>query len=246
MKNKVIPKKMSKDTKFILMVSISVFIVICMIFFIIQNRKNDNYNNIKEDKNNYLVYTKYEKKYKIYSMYVPYVNIDSEVAKSVNEDIDLFVSEFVSSKRAMISYDYDINGIILSLVVKIVDYDTKYAPQPYFRTYNINLNTLDLLSDEALLNYFNVTDSDVETAIEKQFNYYYDKIVEKGYYNEKECNYKCFLKYREVDNYLDRINYYIDDGNLIVYKPFVFYSVFGEEEYFKDKHFKFLIAKKES
>ena len=139
MKNKVIPKKMSKDTKFILMVSISVFIVICMIFFIIQNRKNDNYNNIKEDKNNYLVYTKYEKKYKIYSMYVPYVNIDSEVAKSVNEDIDLFVSEFVSSKRAMISYDYDINGIILSLVVKIVSDEISYSPEISFRTYNFNL-----------------------------------------------------------------------------------------------------------
>lgn len=243
---KVIPNKIDKDTKFILMVSISVFVIIFIIFYASQRGKNDNFNNIKEDKSNYLVYTKYEKKGKIYSTYIPYVNIDSEIVKSVNEDIDLFVSEFMSSKKANISYDYDINGIILSLVIKIVDYDTNYAPQPYFRTYNINLNTLELLSDEALFNYFGITEGDAEAAIEKQFNYYYDKIVEENYYTRQECNYKCFLKYREVDNYLDRAVYYIDDGNLIAYKPFVFYSVFGEEEYFKDKHFKFLIAKKES
>lgn len=239
-------KPLDKDTKFILMISLSVFAIIFMIFFVIQRNKNDNYNNIKEDKSNYIVYTKYQKKGKVYSVYVPYVNIDSPIAKSINEDIDLFVSEFINSKKAMIAYDYNINGIILSLVVKVVDYDTKYAPQPYFRTYNINLNTLELLADEALINYYGITEGDVEVAIENQFHKYYDKIVEKKFYNEKECNYKCFLKYRDVENYSDEVVYYIEDGNLIVYKPFVFYSVYGEEDYFKEKHFKFLIVKKES
>ena len=239
-------KPLNRDTKFILMISLSVFAIIFMIFFVIQRNKNDNYNNIKEDKSNYIVYTKYQKKGKIYFVYVPYVNIDSQIAKSINEDIDSFVSEFINSKKTMISYDYNINGIILSLVVKVVDYDTKYAPEPYFRTYNINLNTLELLSDDALLNYYGVNEENVEMAIENQFHQYYDKIVEKKFYNEKECDYKCFLKYRDVENYLDGVVYYIDKGNLIAYKPFIFYSIYGEEDYFKEKHFKFLIVKKES
>ena len=246
MKINLIPKKISKDTKFIFLVSISVFLIIFIIFYATQNGKSDNYNDIKEDKNNYLVYTKYEKKGKIYSVYVPYVNIDSDIAKAVNEDIDLFVSEFINNKKSMVSYEYNINGIVLSLVIKIVDYDTNYAAQPYFRTYNINLNTLELLSDEALLSYFNITEDDVEIAIENKFHDYYNKIVEEKYYVEDECSYNCFLKYREVSNYLDRVVYYIDKGNLYVYKPFVFNSIFGEEDFFKEKHFKILIVKKES
>lgn len=237
---------MKKDTKIILMVSIAVFLIIFIIFFYFQSRNNDNYNNIKEDKKNYLVYTKYEQKGKIYSIYVPYINIESDIIKSVNDDIDLFVSEFIESKKAMISYEYDVNGIILSVVVKIVDYDTEYAPQAYFRSYNINLDTLELIADDALLEFFEVSDMDVSSKIENQFHYYYDKIVEEEYYSEEECSYSCFLKYRAVDDYLDDVSYYVKDGNLIAYKPFVFYSIYGEEEYFKDKHFEFLIVKKDS
>ena len=237
---------MKKDTKIVLMISFSVFLIIFLLFFVIQKGKNDNYNNIKEDKKNFLVYTKYEQKGKVYSIYVPYINIKSDNVKAANEDIDLFVSEFIESKKAMISYEYNINGIILSVVVKIVDYDAEYAPQAYFRTYNINLDTLELIADDALLEFFEVSEENVAEKIENQFKYYYKKIVEEDYYEEDECSYSCFLKYREVDDYLNDICYYVKDGNLIVYKPFVFYSIYGEEEYFKDKHFEFLIVKKES
>lgn len=238
--------KKINNSRIVIIFSIIVFLVVFMILFISQRKQNENYNSIKEDKNNYLVYTKYQKEGEVFSVYIPYINIDSKIVKEVNEDIDLFTSEFINSKKAMISYEYDINGIILSVIIKIVDYDTEYAPEPYFRTYNINLDTLELISDEALLEYFNISDTDVEMKMENQFQAYYEKIVEKGYYTKEECDYNCFLKYRGIDNYIDRVSYYIEDGSLVVYKPFVFYSVFGEEDYFKDKHFKFLIVKKES
>ena len=45
---------------------------------------------------------------------------------------------------------------------------------------------------------------------------------------------------------MDDVSYYIENGNLVVYKPFVFYSIFGEEEYFKEDDFKFMIVKRES
>ena len=65
------------------------------------------------------------------------------------------------------------------------------------------------------------------------------------YFDPKECNYSCFLKWRDVDNYLDNITYYVEKGNLIAFKPFVFESIFGEENYFKDSDFEILIKKAE-
>ena len=41
---------------------------------------------------------------------------------------------------------------------------------------------------------------------------------------------------------MDNVNYYVKDGNLIAYKPFIFYSIFNDEEYFKEEHFEFLLV----
>ena len=70
------------------------------------------------------------------------------------------------------------------------------------------------------------------------------EIVEQKYYSIQQCNYSCFLKWHNIDDYMDDIAYYISAGKLYVYKPFVFATIFGEEEYFKDEHFVFLITEK--
>ena len=61
----------------------------------------------------------------------------------------------------------------------------------------------------------------------------------KGYIEEMECDYTCYLGYRGVTDYLEDINYYIKDGKLVVYKPFIYSSIFGEEEYFTEDSFIF-------
>jgi len=251
-KKKVKPKmkkkrrsNMSNDTKKIIAICVTIFIVIFLISYIFIRKQNENYNNIKEDKNNYLVYTKYSKNSKTYPVHVPYINIKSSVVSQINEDIDLFTSEFINAKKCVILYEYDISGIILSLVVKVVDYNTEYAPQVYFRSYNINLTTLEAIADSALLDFFQTDEVAVESLIENQFRYYYQELVKEQYYQADECSYDCFLKYREVDNYLDRLSYYVQNGDLIAYKPFVFHSIYGEEEFFKDDDFKFMLVQTE-
>ena len=41
---------------------------------------------------------------------------------------------------------------------------------------------------------------------------------------------------------MDSVYYYIDHGNLIAYRAFSIYSVYGEEEYFTDESYEFYIA----
>lgn len=236
---------LSDENKKILIIALTIFVIIFLIVYMFTRNKNDNYNNIKEDTSKYLVYTKYEKTNGNYSINVPYVNIDSVGATAVNEDIDLFVNDFITSTKSVISYEYDINGIILSVVVKVIDYDTEYAPDAYFRSYNFNLNTKEVIADDALLNFFNVDTTTIAETIENQFRYYYQNLVTEQYYQADECDYECFLKYRGVDDYLENVNYYVKDSNLIAYIPFTVYSIFGEEEYFTDKHFEFLLVSTE-
>ena len=216
----------------ILVFSISSFAIVFFVVFFYMKKQEENYQKIKVSSGDYLVYTKYQAEDESYSILVPYINIKGEVVEAINQDIDLFLGEFLSSKHSNISYEYEINGIILSIVVKVIDYDTNYAPQPYFRGYNINLDTLELISNESLLDFFNINMDIVSTKISAQLLSYYNELVYEKYFQEDECNYSCFLKYRGIDNVLDNITFYVKNGKLVVYKPFTFASIYGEEEYF--------------
>ena len=229
------------NRKFFFIGSIITIFLLVFLFFVF--KQDENYKSIKEDKNQYLVYTKYQESNDNYEISIPYINIRSSVIKQVNDDISNFLEKFMEEEKAVINYEYDINGIILSLVVKVIDYDNDYAPKPYFRSYNINLKKLELIENDSLLSFFDVNYENVHDIIASQLYTYYKNIVEEGYYQEEECDYSCFLSYREINDYLDDVTYYVKNGNLIAYKPFVFSSVYGEEYFFNDEHFEFLIVK---
>ena len=230
------------STKKAIIIGGAIFLIVLLIVGYNASRSSDNFNNIKKDKGNYLVYSKIEKSEGDYPQYVPDINIKSDIIDQVNDDIDSFVGNYLGSDKALITYEYNINGIILSVVLKVINYKEDYAPEIYFRTYNINLNTRELISNESLLSFFEIDETKVSSTIEEGFKGYYADLVKEGYYIPEECDYKCFLGYRDVSNYLDNVNYYVKNGNLIAYRPFVFYSIFGDEEYFEAKHFEFLLV----
>ena len=235
-------KRLDESTKKKLVIGIGCLLIIIFIGIFIYMRQSENYNYLKVNKSEYLVYTA-KSNSGTYPKLIPYLNINTSVAEEVNKDIDDLLSSYIDSEMASISYEYDISGDMLSLVVKIVDYDTEFAPEIRFRSYNYNLKDGSLISDMDLLGLFEINESDVSNAIESQFEKYYEDMLEEEYYDERECNFECFLKYREVDNYLDDVAYYVENGKLVAFKPFVFYSIFGEENYFKEKDFKFTITK---
>lgn len=233
------------STKKAIIIGGAIFLIVLIIVISNSLKSSDNFNNIKKDKNNYLVYSKVEEKKDTYFKYVPYINIKSSSVEQINTDIDNYVDKYLNVEKAIVTYEYNINGIILSVVLTIADYQKDYAPEIYFRTYNINLNTRELISDASLLEFFQINESKVYSIIETKFKEYYDDLVKEGYYEPSECDYTCFLGYRDVNNYLDNVNYYVRNGDLIAYKPFAFYSIFGDEEYFKSEHFEFLLVETE-
>ncbi len=238
-------RRIDINTKRTLIISGTLFLIVFLIIYFYQKKQENNYSKIKLEKNNYLVYTKYQKKNSNYKIFVPFINLKGDVIEKVNEDIDLFTNEFIADKRCTVLYEYDISGIILSVIVKAIDYNTEYAPETYFRSYNINLNTLEVISNESLLDFFDTNLSTVEELIDNQFKMYYQDIVSDGYFHQNECNYNCFLSYRGIDDYLKNVVYYVKEGNLVAYEPFITYSIYGEEDYFEDEDFEILIVETE-
>jgi len=225
-----------------------VFSVICIVlliaFYILKNRGVD-YSYMKEDKSKQIVYTSItQTDDDVFKKEIPYLNINKDFAKNINSEINDYTSPLKNEEHATISYNYDINGDVLSLLVKMVNYSDETGPKIYFKGYNINLKTKNIVTDQELLDLFGYDYNDVEISIANKFQKYYQEMLEKKYYVEDECDYDCFLNdYREVENYLDDIVFYVKNGDLYVYKPFSFYSITGDEEFFKEKHFRFLIEK---
>ena len=243
MKNKI---QLDGKTKIICIIVGTILLISAMIFFIYNQKQGENYNYLKQDQNNYLVYTKYERYNDYYYVMVPYLNIKGKNAQLINEHIDSYVSSLLEKEEVVISYEYDINGIILSLLVKTADNSGDYALEPVFFSYHFNLDTLEIISDSSLLNYFGVDEESVKNIIDNQLHEYHEQIIKEGYYSQEECDYSCFLDYRGISNIMDSVSYYVKDQELFAYRPFTIYSVFGEENYFKLDDYEFLIATKES
>lgn len=238
------PKKRrleEKDTEKNLDKSKAVRLLILCIFAIIviigtQIYKNymKNFNYMKIDRSERIVYTRYNQN----SKEVPYVNIDSSEVKALNDSIVDYCNNYVNSDDIQISYDYSINGNYLSLVIKVRN-DKEVPSKMIFKTYNVSLKNRMPLTDQDLINFFKVNEDIISARIHNRFLELYKDEVTQGYIEENECDYTCYLGYRGVDDYLEDINFYIKDGKLVVYKPFIYSSIFGEEEYFTEDSFIF-------
>jgi len=233
--------KMDNSKKIPIVICIAIVFIVAIILYVFNRNGNSDYEKLKEDSKQDFVYTINSKEKNNFFVYVPYINIKG--IKSINDDIDSYMLSFINEDMVRSAYEYEINGKVLSLVIKTVNYDVDDVPEVYFKTYNLNLDTLELINDGDLLVNYELTIDDVSNSIEKQFKYWYKDILKEKYFDEEECDYECFLENRDVDDYSDNVSYYIEKGKLVVFKPFVFYSIMGEEKYFKEEDFKFIISK---
>ena len=241
MQYKIKNKSKRLTSEHILMLSIVGVALIIMLDYSIHNYNVNNYNYIKIDKSKDLIYTIFYDTANDYIKDVPYVNMNAPHIEEVNNRINSFVEKYKTLNRAIITYEYEINGQILSLITKAISYETNYAAKVEFISFNINVETQEVLDDSTILSLYGIDTNYVKERIKNQLQKYHTEIVKEGYYSLQQCNFNCFLKWRDIEDYLDGVSYYIKEGKLYAYKPFVFASIFGEEEYFKDDDFQFLI-----
>lgn len=220
-----------KNNNKIIMFSIIVFLIIAfLIWYAFSDKGSENFNNMKIDSSEYLVYTGNELDSGSYKQYIPFVNIKGEIGELINNNIVEYVNSFTNDNTC-ITYEYDLSGNVLSILLKVEDHSiADRATLLYFRSYNINLKHKEILSNETLFSYFNVSSSMVLNNYNHQLEEYYKKLVSNNSINSNECDFNCFYNNREFTNDLDDAEYYVKEGKLFVYKPYVHYSLDNNDE----------------
>ena len=138
MKRKKRPNLQDQKTTLIIVVAIA---IVAMLAYSFHDNIVKNYNYIKESWFDDLIYTSYYDDRNDYIKEVPYINIKGEQVAEANAQIDAFSSKYTNLNRAVITYDYSITGQIISIIVKAISYETNYASEAEFISYNINLKT---------------------------------------------------------------------------------------------------------
>jgi hypothetical protein len=235
---------LNNNTKKNIMLFVATIAIIALIIYGIYIHNIKNYNYLKLDSNKNIVYTGYDRTYQKIITKVPYINLNSPLAKSINDDIkENIVDKFMQQDANVVSYKYSISGNVLSLLIMKIDNVTSYYPEYSFITYNIDLKTQKSISDAKILDLFGITSTEVNATLAKTFKKYYSNEVTKEYIPASECDYNCFLGLRNITtNYLENTSYYIANGKLYVYKPFNIYSFYGEEKYFSQDNFAIKIS----
>ena len=186
--------------------------------YVIQN----NNKNVIIDSSKDIVFTIY--KSTSYKQEVPNINI-KKLNNNINNEINKLVEPYLEKENVSIEYKYNINGNILSLIIIISETKDESAPNLYFKTYNINLKKLKVLSDKEVLNLFDTNKSKITKGINEIFTNYYNE--ELKYNIIPNMTYQEYLKMRKLDNINDKLYFYISNNNLEV---FVQYNIFSEVE----------------
>lgn len=186
--------------------------------YVIQN----NNKNVIIDSSKDIVFTIY--KSTSYKQEVPNINIKN-LNNNINNEINKLVEPYLEKENVSIEYKYNINGNILSLIIIISETKDESAPNLYFKTYNINLKKLKVLSDKEVLNLFDTNKSKITKGINEIFTNYYNEELE--YSIIPNMTYQEYLKMRKLDNINDKLYFYISNNNLEV---FVQYNIFSEIE----------------
>lgn len=202
---------------------------------ILNSRNNFNY--LKDNKKEKLVYTVYSE----YSNKLPHINIKSEDVEVANKEIENFFKDNVDENDD-VKYNFQINGKYLSVVITTISQTGTNGPEIKFKSFIIDLKTRKTLDQDEIYKLFKLMDMDVENKIKEQLEKYYNDEIKEGYIVDSECDFDCFLNHRGINNYLDDISYGIENGKLVVYKPFNYVSIFDDEDYYKEESFKFVIT----
>ena len=221
-------KKLKKSDLYLFIGIVLLFVIIIIGYRFYQSYYS-NYNYLKLDRSKHLVYNASKDQYGNFYQYRPMVNIKDELGDIINKDINDYLDNF-TKEDVSITYEYDLSGKILSLILKVEDHSfVESTDVLYYRAYNVNLDTLEILPNDTVIGYYELSYDDINTVVNNKLNEYYNELVNRNLI-DNSCNYNCFIKTRFYNESIDDIEYFIRDGKLVLFKPHVYISSTDSDE----------------
>ena len=144
---------------------------------------------------------------------IPYFNLNNETYNKINNEIIYDFLLRACYQDGEIDYEAYLNDNILSVLLNIsyeTDDDMAYLE---YKTYNIDINKHELVSNIDILNKYNVTLNDVTSAVLKRFKEFYDYEYKNNWLDSTFTfnNYLELLGYKGIT--LDDMKLFIDNNN---------------------------------
>lgn len=200
-----------------------------------------NYQNLLKNKEKEIVYSSNSSDI-LTNDRVPVINIDSSIIDDVNSDIMDYYHDYLTKFTQGFLYEYSVSNQVLSILIisqqRYVDADYSDI---YYRSYNIDLKNMTLLSNQDIFDKYKIDVDTLRYFITYKFVEFYNDLIKQGYFTKEECDFSCFMESKNIVNVMNDNTYYIEDGKLILYKPFNIYTSYGEENYFSLDSFRFIV-----
>ncbi len=149
---------------------------------------------------------------------LPFINIDSEEVKKINEELKKEYHEIILYSNSYMKYEYNIKEDNLSILIEkgIKKEDDDFLEIKY-ETYNISVKDKKIKDYNQVLKENNLNINSLKNVIETNLKDQYDKEVNQGYVVYQECDYNCFLEYREYTSVENNLKIYVDNEKVYGY-----------------------------
>lgn len=218
-----------------------VVIVSSFVFFVLLFPRKFDYQDLLKNKEKNIVYS-LDSLDVLETDKVPVINIDSSFIDDINSDIMNYYQDYLTKFTQGFLYEYSVSGPVLSILIVS---QQRYADAEYsdisYHSYNIDLEKMELLSDKDIFDMYKIDEDTLRYFITYKFVEFYNDLIKQGYFTKEMCDFSCFMESKNIVNVMNDNTYYIEDGKLILYKPFNIYTPYSEEKYFSLDSFRFVV-----
>lgn len=207
------------------------FLTFFLLSFVFSSFKKEGTKN-KKEKNKAYVYTKGKKQIEtsgIYSYY-PYLNLEGEDAKIVNEEFLSLYEEEKENTLRQVTYDYEVSNDFLSIVLfqKEINKDT-LKTNTIITTYVFSISKKTRYENNTLLSLFGKTEEEVEKGRDEKLLKIYEQEVEEKKLYKNVCDYACFLRTIGVKEKVGNVSYYIRKKKLYFFYPYDLFALSSDD-----------------
>ncbi len=248
MKNSKNKHKNKRNTNYVSLVCFFICIFMIVIIILYGIKKNDNYELLKENSTlDYVYISEYDfNEVRKSEVAIPYLNINSSAANDINAKIK---SDYEITKSKLgynYEYKYYVSDDIVSIVVQTVcteEGNSLNETYEYF-VYNYDLKENKEISDDELLEKYDITLDQVDMFLKNKFLNYYFLLVDKKKIDQDRVAFVDFLAVKNIKEMTDRINFAVEDNSLIAYRPFDITPINNDDKYFDTDNFRFVVVDK--